>query len=155
MVYLNMCSIPSTTISLARLNRLKLRLLTEFWIRTTRWLTTLTCRASLGSCSCECLSCKESARSSHPHIFLPLILLPALILTSSHLPSSRACSRPSPSASSRPSLCLSRPHLFPASPSSNDPQVGKEMLCLSQQPREEEGDAPGFNFLMELLRGDH
>jgi len=34
-------------------------------------------------------------------------------------------------------------------------QVGKEMLCLSQQPREEEGDAPGFNFLMELLRGDH
>ena len=102
MVYLNMCSIPSTTISLARLNRLKLRLLTEFWIRTTRWPTTLTCRASLGSCSCECLSCKESARSSHPHIF-----------TSSHLPSSRACSRPSPSASSRPSLCLSRPHLLP------------------------------------------
>ena len=34
-------------------------------------------------------------------------------------------------------------------------QVGKEMLCLSQQPREEDGDAPGFNFLMELLRGDH
>ena len=29
------------------------------------------------------------------------------------------------------------------------------MLCLSQQPREEEGEAPGFNFLMELLRGDH
>ena len=36
-----------------------------------------------------------------------------------------------------------------------DAQVGKEMLCLSQQPREEEGDTPGFNFLMELLRGDH
>ena len=42
-----------------------------------------------------------------------------------------------------------------SSSSSNDTQVGKEMLCLSQQPREEEGDAPGFNFLMELLRGDH
>jgi len=32
-------------------------------------------------------------------------------------------------------------------------QVGKEMLCLNQQPKEEE--SPGFNFLMELLRGDH
>ena len=83
-----MCSIPSTTISLARLNRLKLRLLTEFWIRTTRWLTTLTCRASLGSCSCECLSCKESARSSHPHIFSSSHSSPCAyphILTSSFL----------------------------------------------------------------------
>jgi len=33
-------------------------------------------------------------------------------------------------------------------------QVGKEMLCLNQQPKEENG-SPGFNFLMELLRGDH
>jgi len=33
-------------------------------------------------------------------------------------------------------------------------QVGKEMLCLSQQPRED-SSSPGFNFLMELLRGDH
>lgn len=34
-------------------------------------------------------------------------------------------------------------------------QVGKEMLCLSQQPRTETAGPPGFNFLMELLRGDH
>jgi len=33
-------------------------------------------------------------------------------------------------------------------------QAGKEMLCLNQQPRQE-SEAPGFNFLMELLRGDH
>jgi len=33
-------------------------------------------------------------------------------------------------------------------------QVGKEMLCLNQQPKGE-NESPGFNFLMELLRGDH
>jgi nuclear receptor subfamily 5 group A protein 3 len=33
-------------------------------------------------------------------------------------------------------------------------QVGKEMLCLNQQAKDEE-DGPGFNLLMELLRGDH
>lgn len=33
-------------------------------------------------------------------------------------------------------------------------QVGKEMLCLNQQTKGESG-SPGFNFLMELLRGDH
>ena len=130
--------------------------LTECCIRTTRWLTTLTCRASLGSCSCECLSCKESARSSHPHIFSSSHSSPCAyphILTSSFL--SCLFSSFSLCFFSSKSLSVSSSSSSSSSPSSNDPQVGKEMLCLSQQPREEEGDAPGFNFLMELLRGDH
>ena len=31
-------------------------------------------------------------------------------------------------------------------------QVGKEMLCPRQSVN---GETPGFNLLMELLRGDH
>ena len=47
-----------------------------FSFRTTQWPTTLTCQASLASCSWECLNCKESARSSSfSYIFLLCVIL--------------------------------------------------------------------------------